>query len=528
MNASLKDYINDHYPLTKSDLMTVFMEVDLQHLRDAGRLSMINLPSWMFLSSFEKFRKSLLKNNLINNLLHLGRGIFGSDFGSVCFCITKKTEMNVLGTYRRLFQQHVKVDSVEEKERRFFNEHYGYFYFNQNSFLKIPGALIAYWLSDKVLENFGLTYPLEKYGEAKQGLATTDNERFLRFWYEVETDNLGLNFDSREIAKSSKKKWFPYNKGGRFQKWYGNQDLVINWENDGKELFDLRPNAVIRSPHLYFLESISWSKVTAGAFSIRYFPKGFIFDVAGCSIFYKDKNVQLKHLGILNSKIGSHYLTILSPTLNYEVGTLTKFPCYQIDNPVTLELVSNCIDLSKSNWNARETSWDFDINPLIKNSDTTISNSLSEWISQASKDFFQIHQNEEELNKIFIEIYGLQDELTPDVPLTEITILQDELDFKKLEKAQKNVAKLREEGLEKFIKKDAIIQQLLSYAIGCFMGRYRLDKPGLHIAHPNPTEEEIKSYKIKSPLHNGKKDVIFEIDDDGIIPMLGSYGRFSE
>lgn len=191
-------------------------------------------------------------------------------------------------------------------------------------------------------------------------------------------------------------------------------------------------------------------------------------------------------------------------------------------------MVSICLIISKKDWDSRETSWEFETNSLIKNSNTTISDSLSEWISQASKYFFQLHQNEEELNKIFIDLYGLQDELTPDVPLTEITILQDELNFKQLEKTQKNVAKLREEGLEKLIQKDVVIQQLLSYAVGCFMGRYRLDKPGLHIAYPNPTEEEIKAYKIKTPLHKGKKEVKFEIDEDGIIPMLGSYGRFSD
>lgn len=239
------------------------------------------------------------------------------------------------------------------------------------------------------------------------------------------------------------------------------------------------------------------------------------------------------YLSLFNSITSSYFLKIINPTLAFQSGDILKIPIPEmaklLDEKEEIKKRNDkCLFISKMDWDARENSWDFETNPLIKNSNTTISNSLSEWISQTSKNFFQLHQNEEELNKIFIDIYGLQGELTPDVPLTEITILQDELDFKNLEKVQKNVAKLREEGLEKFIKKDVVIQQLLSYAIGCFMGRYRLDKPGLHIAHPNPTEEEIKAYKTKSPLHNGKKEVTFEIDDDGIIPMLGSYGRFSD
>ena len=230
----------------------------------------------------------------------------------------------------------------------------------------------------------------------------------------------------------------------------------------------------------------------------------------------------------MNSIVSYEFLKIINPTLSVQTGNVGMIPFIGTLREEINEKVKNCIFISKSDWDSRETSWEFEENPLIKNSNSTISNSLSEWTLQASKDFFQFHQNEEELNKIFIDIYGLQDELTSDVLLTEITILQDELDFKKLEKEQKNIAKLRENGLEKFIKKAVVIQQLLSYTIGCFMGRYKLDKPGLHIAHPNPTEEQIKDYKIKSPLHNEKKEVKFKIDDDGIIPMMGSYGRFSD
>lgn len=538
MAEPLKGYVSKRYPITKTDLFAVFMEVCWNQTCANGLSGMINQQSWMFLSTYTKLREMLLKNLSIQNLLHLGAGAFdeigGEVVQSVSFTLRKNNKL------KKSIYFKLTAGDGKYKEKYFLENLNSFFEIDSSDLVNIPTSIIAYWFTPKALKIISSKDKISHYADCRSGMSTSDNARFVRNWFEVDKEKIGIDLADSLAVIRSKKKWIPYNKGGYYKKWFGNIELVVNWYNDGAEIKE----AVVSNPtdpdtthwsrriyntDYFFREGLTWSKVSSDGFSVRYLPKGCISDVGGCSIFLNTSEVSLWYiLGALNSALKEIFIKSLSPTVNFEIYQIENFPLVYNSNSKIDEIVQNLVSNSKIDWNARENSWDFETNPLIKNSNTTINNSLSEWISQASKDFFQLHQNEEELNKIFIDIYGLQDELTPDVPLTEITILQDELDFKKLEKAQKNVAKLREEGLEKFIKKDVVIQQLLSYAIGCFMGRYRLDKPGLHIAHPNPTEEEVKAYKIKSPLHNGKKEVTFEIDEDGIIPMLGSYGRFSD
>ncbi|MCH7965546.1 MAG: BREX-1 system adenine-specific DNA-methyltransferase PglX [Bacteroidetes bacterium] len=551
MNEPLKEYVDSRYPVSKSDLFSVFMEILPNHTISQGYFALINLPSWLFLISFEEIRKIYLSQYSILSLIHMGRGIFGIDYGSVTFVIKKEFKLNHKGQYfrphRRNFQHiyfkdikklflysknkpsykynfdlyrdekgvnEIPQDGTELGAKIFFSN------VKQSDFSKIPGSPIVYWASKTIKEIFSRYKLIRDYYPPSAGLQTGDNKTYLRDWYEVSIKNIDLN--------GSKKRYSAYNKAGSFRKWYGNQYAVIFFRNNGEKLKSTK-KAVFRNSKNYFNKSISWGLVSSGDFGVRFYPDGFIFDNGAPSIFPNEDDISY-FLTFLNSKITSMLLKMLNPTLNYQVGNISSLPIIKSSNwEDSIDEFSKAnINIAKTDWDSSETSWDFELNPLINNSNTTINNSLSEWNSQSSKDFFQLHQNEEELNKIFIDIYGLQGELTPEVPLKEITILQDELDFKKLEKAQKNVAKLREGGLEKFIKKDVVIRQLLSYAIGCFMGRYRLDKPGLHIAHPNPSDEEIKAYKILSPLHNGKKEVKFEIDEDGIIPMMGSEGRFSD
>jgi len=562
MNESLKKFVNKKYPISKSDLMTVFMEVFPNRLVTKGKFAFITPPSWMFISTFERLRKKIITNYSFNSLLHLSRGVFGADFGSVCAVITKRKDEKAVGIYFRLiertfqefYQGHLEILFLKAKTNPLFRYKFidyskGDSEFNntddgrliyysniaQSNFSKIPGSPIAYWVSEQIFKIFTEYESFNEISEAREGMATGNNDEYVHYWSEVSIKRIYFNAKNRIEAKISQAKWFPYNKGGDERKWFGNISFVVNWENDGLELQTrLHPDGHRIWAHNFnldyvFKSSISWADIASKGISMRFYPGGFIFDASGISAFFEDSDNQIYALGILNTKCIWEISKILNPTMHFKSGDYRKLPFIKINDPqLVINLVKSNILISQKDWDSRETSWDFRLNSLIINANKTITNSLSEWISQVSKDFFQLHQNEEELNKIFIDIYGLGDELTPDVPLTDLTILQEELDFKRLEKAQKNVAKLREEGLEKFIKKDVIIQQLLSYAIGCFMGRYRLDKPDLHIAHPNPTEDEIKVYKIKSPLHNGKKDVTFEIDEDGIIPMLGSYGRFSD
>lgn len=537
MNAELKNYVNKYYPLTKSDLMTVFMELSGLLIKEKGMIAMINLPSWMFLSSFEEYREKLLNDFNINSLLHLGRGVFGSDFGSVAF-VLKYSKVDSLGIYRRLFKEHVIVETVDEKEKKFFKNNYGYYIFDQKKLKKIPGSPIAYWASNTIIDLFGKNQTLNSVGLVRQGASTSDNNRFLKFWHEVRVSKIGFNLKNLEEANLTNFKWFPYNKGGSYRKWYGNHEYIINYENDGFELKEFQSTlnqgwtARLKSREYYFKPSVSWPKITAGAFSARYYPNGFIFDVAGCCYYPQINIEENKIVGFLNSRVAKCFLEFLSPTLNFEIEQVKKLPYLDLST-----LKSNTTDLifklSKTDWNSRETSWDFEQSPLL-NESTSLKEAYQKWQDNATQDFFQLHENEEELNRIFIDIYGLQDELTPEVALKDITILQEELDRNALEQLE---PVFRAKGLDAVqlpIKKDEVISQFLSYCIGVFMGRYRLDKPGLHIAHPNPTEEELAPYvtarrndeAISLTINNSPLTIT--IDDDAIIPLMGSECAFPD
>jgi hypothetical protein len=508
MNNELKQYIERHYSTGKNDLMTVFMLVAASATVEKGRWAMIDLPSWMFLLSFERFREDLFRDYTIESLLHLGRGIFGSDFGSVSFVI-----QNILpsrkGVYRRLFKEHVQVRSVEEIERLYLTPSYGSFIADQNDFSVIPGSPVGYWVSERIRGVFTTCQPLEEFCKPSQGMATADNNRFLRLWFEPSFKRVGIRMKSAEEAQSSNRKWFPYNKGGLFRRWYGNQDYVVNWENDGEELRAFK-GSVIRNPKTYFKPSLSWSKISAGIIAFRYFPEGFLYDVAGTSMYFTSAETHYYCAALLNSHLILDILKIISPTVNYEVGQISSLPVRVQNEQTIIPIASENIRISKSDWDAHETSWDFKENELVRvykenhgegvfmdaNRLEDIATLFKEyWAAQ----FNQLHANEEELNRQFIEIYGLQDELTPDVPLDEITILQQ--------------GEITVEAGKLVWHNDVLAKQLISYAVGCMMGRYRLDRPGLHIAYPNPSAADVEAYDFQGEP--------FEIDDDGIIPLLG-------
>ena len=507
MNDALKQYVEKNYPSGKNDLMTVFMLIASTSTVENGRWAMIDLPSWMFLSSFEQFRINLFENETIESLLHLGRGIFGSDFGSVSFVI-RNIQPSTKGYYRRLFREHVQVRSVEEIERLFLDKEYGLYYADQRKYSNIPGNPLAYWVGDSIRKIFIENRPLSAVASPCVGLQTADNGRFLRFWFEPSPSRIGFGMKSSREAQASRKKWFPYNKGGLFRRWYGNQDYVVNWENDGEELRAFK-GSVIRNPKTYFKPSLSWSKISAGIIAFRFFPEGFLYDVAGTSMFFTSTDTHYYCAALLNSHLILDILKIISPTVNYEVGQISSLPVRIKNEHKIIPIAIENIKISKSDWDAHETSWDFKENELIRiykenhSPDVDMdANQLKDivtlykeyWTAQ----FNQLHANEEELNRQFIEIYGLQEELTPDVPLDEITILQQ--------------GEISVEDGQLVWHNDVLAKQLLSYAIGCMMGRYRLDRPCLHIAYPNPSAADIEAYDFQ-----GEK---FEIDDDGIIPLL--------
>lgn len=532
MNSTLSKYVKDNYEIAKADLFAVFMEVAVALLKERGKYGMINMHSWMFLSSFEKLRTRLLTENRIDNMLHLGPRTFDELSGEVvqntAFVITNCEGKDATGSYYRL----VDGKSCGDKERMFLEaqENGGnriyYPNVSQQDFEKIPGCPIGYWVSKNMIIAFQNS--LAYVAITREGLSPADVDRFLRLWHEIDTNRIN-------------KKWFPYQKGGTIRKWAGNSDYVVNWENDGYEIKNNKDPKTgrIRS-HNYngeysFKEGFTWNAISSGNPCFRYVPKGYLFDSAG-SMGFVNHNL-LYIIGNLNSTVSRYALSLISPTIKFMPGHILRTPYKHKSNNVIEAFVQQNISISKQDWDAHETSWDFETNPLLAvDTDTYIDNihhvierhekktgehicidpaapklDSLEWRMEQYKQkwehlFMQLHENEEELNRQFIDIYGLQDELTPDVPLDEITILQQ--------------GEIHIENNDIVWHNDVIAKQLISYAIGCWMGRYRLDKPGLHIAHPNPTAEEVCTY-----TYNGSE---LEIDDDGIIPILSADSQFAD
>ena len=565
MNSVLSKYVKDNYKDGKADLMTVFMLLAKNRTMENGKYGMINLPSWLFLSTFETLRKQIVNDFHIDSLLHMGRGIFGIDWGSTAFVISK-TKCNVSGVYFRLHKrnfQHIYYYHIEELFLKALNDHafkYDfdsyrdedvvsqeislnssenglqlYYVANQKNFEKIPGCPIGYWASDNEIHSFESPDCMQTVSPARIGMMTTDNNRFVRKWQEISINKIGFNFTDRNDASISTYKWFPYNKGGGNRRWYGLNELVVNWQFGGREIIENGMTS-FRGKDFYFKEGITWIFVSSMNFAVRYKPTGFIFDIGGSSSFPMRKDLFFI-TGFLNSIVAYDFLSILNPTLNFQGGNINSLPLILKNNSEIEKCVKQSIQISKADWDAHETSWDFQRNELLsidtsnytENIDYKIEKHFEETgehisISPAApqlgslewrmeqykakweRKFMQLHKNEEELNRQFIDIYGLQDELTPDVPLNEITILQQgEID-------------VTDNGIT--WNENAMTKQLISYAVGCMLGRYRLDKPGLHIAHPNPTDEEIAPYEYKGEQ--------WQIDDDGIMPLMPNDCGFSD
>ena len=517
----LKTYVEKNYKDTKSDLFAVFIERCNEFTKKNCYTSMITMQSWMFLSSYETFRKNIIEKTEIISLNHLGTRAFseiGGEVVSTVAWVSQKKNPKNDGTYLRL----ADYNNADLKEEEFFNKA-NYFQAKQKDFEKIPGSPIAYWVSDKIREIFEKNQKLGEVGEAKQGLATADNNRFLRLWNEVSYNKIGYNMSNSKEALESKKKWFPYNKGGEVRKWYGNQEYLVNWENDGYEIKNFK-KAVLRNPNYYFKESISWSKVSSSNFSMRFYQKGLLFADAGMSYF---SNENLKYiLGLSNSKLINKILSLLSPTLNFEVGHISNIPIIKKENTLVEKLVEENLNISKEEWDSRETSWDFEKLSLIDGKDlrTAFENYCSHW----RDNFVQLHKNEEELNRLFIEIYELQDEMDEKVSFDDITILKKEAKIVEIDNSKarefssESERYLYDRGISLEFNKDELVKQFLSYAIGCIMGRYSIDKPGLIMANSDDVLE-LSSNKFLVKDANGdirqEVETKFLPDEFGILPI---------
>lgn len=509
MNVVLSNYVKKNYEAGKADLFSVFMQVAEERLAENGKYGMINMQSWMFLSSFEKLRTHLLETLQIDSMLHLGPRTFDELSGEVvqntAFVVTRHTPYTT-GTYFRL----VDGKSCGDKERMFLAGENGYSYVSQQNFEKIPGCPIGYWVSERMIENFQNSMKLKDIADVKIGMGTGKNEIFVRQWWAINLNKIGFGTKSIDELKLSNKKFFPYNKGGEFRRWYGNLVEVLWFNKEGRELMNSMSGHRENGGYDYYCkEGLTWSFISSSNFGVRYVPYGALFDVAGSMLF---ANRKLKYiLGFLVSKPCFTILKLLNPTINFQAGNIKNLPL-RIEEDAVSEIVNKNISISKSDWDAHETSWDFQENELVRLSKEQgegshrLSDLMDAYREHWTEQFLQLHANEEELNRQFIEIYGLEDELTPDVPPEEITILQQ--------------GEIYIENGQIVWQNDVIVKQLISYAVGCMLGRYRLDKPGLHIAHPEPTAEEIAAYTF-----NGKQ---WSIDEDGILPLMPSDTDFAD
>jgi type II restriction/modification system DNA methylase subunit YeeA len=507
MNTEISDWVRINYPVSKADLFSCFIERSIELVPDLGFIGLVTMESWMFLSSFENLRIKLLHDNLIDSLIHmpyLGKGgtSMGINFGTASYVLIKNREIKCDGQYQciRYFEtnEYGIPFNFPTKNEKFSNV-------NQENFQKILGSPIAYWASNATIKIFENASSLEDEGLVRQGASTSNNERFLRFWFEVNFSSIGFNLNNTEDAKEIGCKWFPYNKGGEFRKWWGNQEYVINYGEDGKDLKQFQSNlnqgwtARLKSREYYFKETISWTKISSGKFSVRYYPSGFIFDVAGCCYFPYSKDDFFKILGFLNTKITSSMLEFFSPTLNFEIEQIKKLPKYGFEK-IELNKIDQCINYSKLADKSIELSTCYLRNNFFENIGEDLIETYDLYQQYWKNKFYQLHKNEEELNRQFIEIYGLQEELTPDVPMEDITILKEETVI---------------ENNQLVFNADEVFSQFMSYAVGCMFGRYSLDKEGLVLANQGET--------LQDYLHKIEKttcECTFLPDDDNIIPVL--------
>ena len=514
MNSDLSEYVKKYYPDSKSDLFAVFIEVCSRMAKQNGYQAMITQHAWMFLSSFEKLREKMMLTETVS-MAHLGARAFEEIGGEVVQTTSFVRVRTHIDNYKGVYCRLIEPTTQQDKEEMFLAGENRYTA-NQDNFAKIPGKPLVYWFGKRFLDSFSNNESVNTYGDARKGLVTLDNERFLRIWTEVLFSKIGIRVDSAEAALKRKVKWIPINKGGLFRKWYGNNSFVVNWKSDGKEIKDniiktYRGGSYtkeVRSEEKYFLPGITWTVVSTSRTSFRRYENGFIFSNSGESVTVPNCNEDtLDYLtGLLNSKYAERTLAVLSPTMGFESGYIAEVP---VPDGLTREgsivpIVRENIQVSKEDWDSFETSWDFTRHPFIKAitkypnmmdiGNIYLAECYDIWAGECEERFEKLKANEEELNRIFIDIYGLQDELTPEVEDKDVTVRKADL------------------GRD--------VRSFISYAVGCMFGRYSPTYDGLAYA---------------GGTWNDGKYNIYKPDADGIIPICDDeyfeddmMGRFVE
>ena len=493
LSSKVNIFIKDNYPDSKADFFSVFIERCNDLVRKNGLQAMITQHGWMFLSSFEKLRAKLLENETIT-MAHLGARAFeeiGGEVVQTTSFVMIKSELNdYKGVYCRLIEpntQQGKEDMFLMKQNRFLTK--------QKNFYAIPGTSFAYWLSDTMFDIFKNSKTLSDVAKPRQGLATSDNDRFLKLWHEVDFSKIGFGITSIDDDRKFEYKWFPCTKGGSFRRWYGNNDYIVNWENDGEEIKAYAAKLyrnytrTIKNIPFYFRKGLTWSTISSGLFSLRYVPEGFVFETKGAMCYVGDKYLY-SVLALYNTKVMQQFLAVVSPTLDYHEGPLGRTPILLEDNSEIDEITKKCITISKNEWDSFENSWDYKVHPLIElrseaecvkvheQQNYHMKNVYLAWSHLCDKRFQQLKDNEEKLNRHFIDVYNLQNELTSEIEENDVTVRKADL------------------GRD--------LHSFISYAVGCIFGRYSLDMDGLVYAGGE---------------WDASKYASFPADKDNIIPI---------
>ena len=510
--TALKQFMGKFYSVAKDDLYSGFMVRARYLTADRGSWGMIVLPGWMSLSSFEKFRIDLLDHQCLETMVHFGRGLFGSDFGSVGFTFCNRAAPDDhVSVFRRLFERHVEVRSIDVIRRLFLNAEYGRHETKQSVFDLIPGRPIVYWASRQTLAAFEHGVPLGEVTNPRAGLCTGNNSLFVREWFEVSANRSYFKASGRSDAIASAAKWFPYNKGGEFRRWWGNQNLVVNWLDDGADYYNYIEShpgcgTRVQGTDCYFRPCVSWSNVSSGEPSFRLYEASSIFSHVGQAVFPTDSD-RLKVLGYANSRVVTTVLEAIAPGTHFEVGQVRNLPWIE---PESFEStgIERLIDIFRSDWDARETSWDFARPPFLRGGHSLLQDAFDDWYRRSCGIADEAQRLETENNRYWADVYGLADEVDVDVPLSRVSLTYNP----RFAFAPTKGAPERSEEEYRWLHYQRSARELISWAIGVTMGRYSVDVPGLVLADQASSLDDFRARVAESRL---------QPDDDGIIPVTG-------
>ena len=476
LNEKLKSFFFQNYVDVKSDFFSVFIERNYSYTKQNGHLGFMSPFVWMFISSYEKLRENMINQKSITSLVQLEYSGFEEATVPICTFTLRNCKTGETGEYIKLSDFRGAENQPTKTLEAVKNPNVNYrFSTTTQKFALIPGAPIAYWISDNYYKCFERGIRFKTVGDTRQGMATSDVNRFTRLWFEVNINSIGFNYIDLKETENGNHKWFPYIKGGTYRKWYGNSDYVVNWHCNGYEVKAYAAklyksfSRTIKNISEYLKPCISWGMITSSDISVRYYPKGYIFDIAGCCCF-SDDDIRLYLLGLMNTKITNSFTKVLNPTLNLNVGDIANLPLIidEENKGLISGLVEKAIEISKEDWDSFETSWDFKIHPLLTRKFKSIKDSYEYYNKMTIENYNLLKAYESQINSIFNDIYQFSEEMNPDVDDNHITIRKAE------------------------IKRD--IRNLISYSVGCMLGRYGIDNEGLVYAGGEWDHSKYSSY----------------------------------